>query len=365
MNTLAILLSAHLIACPFCTAVKPTLSQQRDAAEVVAVAEVESIIGSADARLRIHQALKGKALLGEETTLRTTLAFRPQVGSLLVCFGSLDEGSLTWTAMGVNETSLAYFAAAPDLRQSAAERLGYFARYLEHADAVIAEDAYLEFGHAPYDVVAQAADALSMNKLRTWVSSDRVPEARKGFYGVALGLAKSDEDRRANAALLHKLITADEGDFRAGFDGVLAGYLLLEGQAALKVIEERFLANPQAADGDLRHALTALRFYAESGSEIPRSEVSKVLRHLLQRPEFADRVITDLARWEDWSDVGQIAALYTTDPGRKSLRQAVVGYLNACPLKQASEELAKLREKDPQGVTAALETLTKLGGAER
>ena len=44
MNTLAILLAAQLAtSCPFCTAVKPTLSQQRDAADVVAITEVDSI----------------------------------------------------------------------------------------------------------------------------------------------------------------------------------------------------------------------------------------------------------------------------------------------------------------------------------
>jgi len=364
MNTLALILTAHLAAgCPFCTAVKPTLTQQRDAATVVLVAEVDSINDASFAALRIHQILKGKGQLADESTLRTRLNFKPAMGSLLVCFAARDASELQWTATAVNETSLAYFAGAPELRETAAKRLRYFARFLEHPDAMVAEDAYLEFGHAPFDVVAQASDALSMVKLRDWLASDRVPEVRKGFYAVALGLAKTADDRRTNAAVLHKLITAADDDFRAGFDGMLAGYLLLDGKKALVEIDQRILNNPMAAQGDVRHALTALRFYAESGSEISHAEISNALRHLLRRLEFADRVIIDLARLQDWSDVSQISALYRTGEEGRAMRQAVVGYLKACPKKQASDELAKLKAMDPQGVAAALETLTKLDGA--
>jgi hypothetical protein len=364
MNTLALILTALLAAgCPFCTAVKPTLAQQREAADVVLIAEVDSITDNSFAVLRIHQIIKGKGQLSDASMLRTRLNFKPAMGSLLVCFATRDGNELQWTATAVNETSLAYFAGAPELRETASKRLGYFARFLEHPDAMVAEDAYLEFGHAPYDMVGQAADALSMAKLREWLASERVPEVRKGFYAVALGLAKTAEDRRANTALLRKLITAEDDDFRAGFDGMLAGYLLLDGKKALDLIDQRFLMNPKAAEGNVRHALTALRFYAESGSEISHAELSKALRHLLRRPEFADRVIIDLARLQDWSNVSEIAALYSTGAERRSLRQAVVGYLKACPTKQASKELAKLQAKDPQGVAAALETLTKLDGA--
>jgi hypothetical protein len=366
MNTLALLLTAHLAAgCPFCTAVKPTLSQQREAADVVLIAEADAIADDPIATLRIHKVIKGKDRLPDAPMLRTRLNFKPAAGSLLVCFATDVDDVPKWTAFNANEASLAYFAGAPDLRQAAHERLRYFARFLEHPDATIAEDAYLEFGHAPYDVVVRASDSLSMAKLRDWLSSEQVPEVRKGFYALALGLAKTTEDRRANTALLHKLVTAQENDFRAGFDGMLAGYLLLEGKQALEVIDQRFLDNPRAAQGDIRHALTALRFYAESGTEISHAELANALRHLLQRPEFSDRVITDLARLQDWSDVGQIAALYTTDTDRRSLRNAVVGYLQACPKKQATNELAKLRAKDPEGVAAALDTLTKLDGASQ
>jgi hypothetical protein len=329
---------------------------------VVILGEVESLLDST-ATLRVHQVIKGQAAFGDVKSLQTKLNFAPPVGGLVVAFSEpLDGIAWNWVATSVNETSLAYFARAPNLRQESSKRLRYFAKFLEHPDPLVAEDAYLEFGHAPYDVVVKAADALPMDRLRKWLKNDAVPEVRKGFYGMALGLAKGDADRRANAEVLKQQILAEDDDFRAGFDGVLAGYLLLEGRKGLTLIDRRYLSSADAKVGNVRHALAALRFYAESGKEIPTSEICNAVRHTLRRPEFGDRVIIDLARWQDWSDVTQVAELYQTTDASQGLRQAVIGYLRACPDEEAKAALGRIRTNDPKGVAAAEETLEKLGG---
>ena len=78
------------------------------------------------------------------------------------------------------------------------ERLRYFAEFLEHADPLVAEDAYLEFGHAPFDEVARMADLLPAAKLRAWLVDPGVPQTRKGFYGLAIGLSVSPDRRGAD-----------------------------------------------------------------------------------------------------------------------------------------------------------------------
>ena len=59
---------------------------------------------------------------------------------------------------------------------------------------------------------------------------------------MVLGTARKEVDRTENAALLNRLIVEDHADFRAGFDGVLAAWLLLSGDKGLKLLEERFVA---------------------------------------------------------------------------------------------------------------------------
>ena len=181
-----------------------------------------------------------------------------------------------------------------------------------------------------------------------------MPPERKGFYGLALGLAATPEDRRQNETLLRDQILAPAIDFRAGFDGVLGGYLLLTGSRGLELIESRYFANPKAANGDVRHAMRALRFYHEYGHGIPAERQSEALAHVLDRPEFAAEAITDLARWQYWTVLPRLADLYQrkeyADP---LIGRAIVGYLRVCPQPAAAKALDHLRHADPRGVAEA------------
>jgi len=158
---------------------------------------------------------------------------------------------------------------------------------------------------------------------------------------------------------------APANDFRAGFDGILAGYLLLAGKPGLELIESRYLANPKAADGDVRHALKAVRFYHDYGKEIDSARLAAAVVHVLDRPEFAAEAITDLSRWQDWSILGQVAGYYQrkeyADP---TTRHAIVAYLKQCPKAEAAEQLDHLRQFDPQGVAEAEKYLSIFSGGK-
>jgi hypothetical protein len=361
-------LPAIASACPFCNAIKPTLVQQREAA--VAAFVGESLDKPSDGRpamqsFKIDRVLKGKDLLGAGP-VQMTADGPVKAGSLVLLLGngapalSLSKGAdtglkeLQWTAIPLDEAAFAYVVQAPDQRQPSAKRLAFFSRFLEHSNRLLAEDAYLEFGHATYDQTAEAADQLSMTDLRRWLTDPRVPPEWKGFYALALGMAKSDSDRDRNRKLLRERIMAPANDFRAGFDGVLAGYLLLDGRAGLDLIESRYLTDPKAADGDVRSALKALRFFHDYNRDIPGDRIAASVARILGRPEFAAEAFTDLARWKDWDVVNRAASLYErkeyADP---FTRRAIVGYLKACPEPSAAAALDHLRHVDPQGIEEA------------
>jgi hypothetical protein len=352
-------------ACPFCTALAPSLAQQRDAADIVALAEVATPGGANDslARLRLHQVLRGADRLEKRDRLDVALDTAAGSGSLVLLFGAAGDGqasgAITWHAVPVNETSYAYFVRSPSLKTPTHERLGYFARYLEHADPLLAQDAYLEFGHAPFDQVARMAQLLPNDKLRAWLVDSRVPQARKGFYGLAIALAAPKDKRDDTARFLRDLVMEPADDFRAGYDGVLGGYLLLAGEPGLELIESRYFANPRAKDGDVRHALTAVRFYHEFGTAIPATRLASAVARLMARDEFAEAAITDLGRWQAWGYLAQVAGVYSREGTNARTRRAVVGYLLACPGEAAKAALADLRAGDPQGVAQAEQILAK------
>jgi hypothetical protein len=360
---LGLLTSRQAEGCPFCTALAPTLCQQRDGATVTALGELETAAAGGPATVKLHHVLAGQSVLGSQSQLTMPLDLAAERGTLLLLFGKRSGADgLDWHAVPVDETSYGYLARAPRDTVATEARLAYFADYLEHPNQLIAEDAYLEFGHAPLDQVTSAVAHLSMAEVRSWLTSLSVPGSRKGFYGLVLGLAGDPADRAENARLLRELIVAPEDDFRAGFDGILGGYLLLEAEQGLTLIESRYLANPNSAVGDVRHAQTALRFYHEYGKAISPQRLSAAVRQLLARPEFAEAAIVDLARWQAWDALPQVSNLYTQpaflDP---AVRRAIVGYLLACPRPAAAETLAMLRTLDPTGVAAAEQVLSATG----
>ena len=359
-------------ACPFCSAVKPSLAQQRAEALATVLAE---FAGSGDGRgsFKLQAVLSGQDELEDETSLEITSeeVLRDAEGARL---SDLAEGDLVlafaieaasdspfdklWKLIRVDETSYAYVTQAPAASDGAQVRLPYYAKYLEHPDPLIARDAYREFGAAPFADVARCAHALPMADLRQWLLDPAVPEERRGFYGMALGLATSEADRKANVTALEQCVDAEAGDFRAGFDGVLGGYLLATGEAGLSRVEEKFLSNEDAAEGDARHALTALRFYQEYGRDIPTERLSAAARRLLRRPGFAAEVIADLARWRSWESQDEVVACFDVENKESAaLDRAVVGYLRANPKPEAKAALAELRRQASRRVAAAEKSL--------
>jgi len=351
-----------IVTCPFCTAPEPTLAERRETVDWVAIAEagesLPPVTGKpALQRFTVHRVLKGDPLPLKPPMI--TIPAKVASGNLALLFATRNEepglsatfeDQFSWQATAVDETSLAYFVKAPDLRVPTAERLPYFVRFLEHANATIAADAYSEFGRAPFDAVTKVAGDLPMDIFRKRLIDPEVPGERKGFYGLALGLARSEVDKKANAAALRGVIEQPASDFRAGFDGVLGGLLVLEGTQGLDLLDRRILGNPAAARGDVLHAVTALRFYYEYGTVIPKPRLAVSMARLLARPDCAAVATIDLARWQAWDQLPQVEKLWPEAKDDRQLQRAIIGFLLACPTPEARTRLATIRRDQPEVV---------------
>lgn len=363
----------NALACPFCKAVRPTLAQRCESAEEALLVECEAP-GEDSCTFRLLRTVHSQASRKVGASFSLPAA---DVQPAPEAADTLAAGSLTlllampasetaphrrsWQYLPLNELTFAYLARLPDRRGDAAQRLAWFVPYLEHADRLLAEDAYLEFAHAPYDVVARVAAQIDAERLRGWVQSPDVPDERKGLYGLLLGLAGKETDRAHNAQRLREVIERPALDLRPGLDGMLAGYLLLEGERGLELVELRILGNEQAAEGDVRHAVAALRFHQVHARRISHERLGKALALLLDRPGFAAEVIGDLARLRCWDLLAQVVAKFsdehTLDP---AVDRAVIGYLLACPLDEAKQALAELRRQHPRRVAEAEAVLRRL-----
>src|SRR5262249_10129990 len=123
-------------------------------------------------------------------------------------------------------------------------------------------------------------------------------------------------------------VEQDERHKKLGLDALVACYLILKGPDGLDVVENRFLKNPHADYTHIYSTIMALRFHGDENTGVlPRERLLGAMRLLLKNPEFADQVVLDLSRWEDWSVLDQLVDMFKNSDEKGYVRQPVVSYL--------------------------------------
>lgn len=369
---LALGLAQSAFACPFCEAPSLTLTEQLNQSDVAVLVQWvaaqpanrdEGTPGSTTYEI-VEVVHDSSASLERKERVMLSRDRAARKGDLFVLLGTQGTG-IEWSSpLEVSETSFQYMKQAPTQETSAAERLGYFVKFLEYPDPLIANDAYAEFANAPYQDIAPLAENLPHEKIRKWLTDPNTPATRLGLYGMMLGLCGDETD----AELLRAKIVEQTEDFRLGVDGIMAGYLLLTGEEGLDVIDESKLRNTEVPFSETYAAMQSLRFmWTYADERISKDRLRASMRILLDRPELADLVITDLARWQDWSVAQRLMDLYGAEEYNiPSIKRAIVRYFlvakratgddpNVTPehVRLAESCLAELRQSDPDTVKAA------------
>src|SRR5947208_9014776 len=165
-----------------------------------------------------------------------------------------------------------------------------------------------------------------------------------------LGITGTEKD----LPLIEEFMTASDRKAKSGLDALIACYLTRKGEAGWRLIEKLFRANDKADYADTYAAIMAVRFHGSEGGVIDAKKLVKALHPMLQRPELADLVIPDLAKWEDWSVMDKLFELYKSANDKNSwVRVPVVNYLRACPLPKAKDLLNECEKIDPSAVRRA------------
>ncbi len=338
-------LSYRSLACPFCSAVSQTLSEEMSAMDTTAIARIVAGTESdSDAEFEIINVLRGEKLIRPEQKLRINYFGKAKPDQQFLLMG-VDPPDLLWSSpLPVTEVAIDYVKALTGLPKEPMQRLEFFLAYLEHKESMLARDAYDEFAKAPYGDIRKLKEKFDRPQLIEWIKDTSLPPDRKRLYLVMLGVVNNAKD----ADLLESLLRSEDENKRAGLDAMIACYLTLRGADGLKLVDELFLANKKSQYADTYAAIMALRFHGTEGDTIEKEQVLKSMRLILERPELADLVIPDLARWEDWTQIDKLAELFKTADDKSSwVRVPVINYLRACPLPEAEQKLNELKDIDP------------------
>ncbi len=352
-------------ACPFCSAVTQTLGEELAGSDVGVLAKLvsapQSAANSADpaaaasldgtpSRFEIVEVLKGGDLLGDRREVEVVYFGQAELGQTFFIMGS-DPAQLVWaTPIALSPDAIQYVRQLPKLPPTGPDRLKFFQQYFEHAEPMLAQDSYDEFAKAPYADVKAFRDQMDHDTLLARVGDKNVAASRRRLYLTMLGVCGTEQD----LPVLEQMIRAKDPELRTTLDAMVAAYLTLKGPEGMPLIEELFFRDPAADFTDTYSALVALRFHGQEEKIIPRERLLEAFRLMLDRPQYADLVIPDLARWEDWEPMNRLIQLFKEADEQSSwVRTPVIQYLRVCPLPEAAAAISELEAIDPEAVKRA------------
>jgi hypothetical protein len=395
------LMAALAAACPFCNVESRTLTEEITEANAVVLAKLIAEappVTEADA----DDPDAGKATFEVVSVLGGDRA-KPGEQIRVVYFGenerertfmisgiAVENDAIEWTTpLPLSATALEYVQQLPSVPTSGGERLEFFQKYLENADPLLAQDAYDEFARAPYTALHDLKPHMHREQLVEWIQSPDVNPSRRRLYLTMLGVSGDERDLPMLESMIKsdyskkkpvleqmvalgnslggpfaldmwtEMVDLEERQKKLGLDAAIGCYLVLRGPDGLDLIDERFLKNPKVEYTHAYMTIMALRIIGEETHAVPKERLLESMRLLLDNPEFAEQVIPDLARWEDWSVMDKLVDMYKKGDEKSYVRPPVVTYLTVASeqpgdvgtrAKAALEELERL---DPEGVKKA------------
>ena len=395
-----------LRACPFCNAAMQTLGEEIMASDMAVIAEVASpntsptspVVGdpppaaaTAGTKFRVVQTLRGedKIAFGDEITA-VYFGTDPPGKKFLLSAIKVDDKSEWTTPIPLSDRAVDYVTTIPTLPPTGVERIAFFQEHLEDPDPLLAQDSYDEFSRAPYADVIALGPQMHRDKLLAWIDDANVGPTGRRLYLTMLGVCAKPDDVKLLESMLNydyaalkpaiaaaiaasavggpplgvglvdEMVHQEERRRKESLDALAACYLKLTGPTGLELLNERFLGNPKVEYKYLHAIVMALRFHGEQTDVLPRKDLVRSIRLCLDHEAFADQVIPDLARWNDWEAMPRLVEMFNTkDPERQYIRQSVASYLLVAAeepgqvgadAKQALEQAERI---DPEAVEMA------------
>jgi hypothetical protein len=243
-----------------------------------------------------------------------------------------------------------YLQGAVDAQKlPVAERIGFFFKYLNHANDDIARDAYMEVSTPSFKDVASAKKHYDPDLVQKMLRDPKTQPYKFGLLGILTGVCGRKED----AEVLRTMIVDKDKRPYSGMDGLIAGYCLLEPEKGLAMVLD-FLSNPEV-DFNVRYA--ALRITTQflikdfPVSETKKQSIFDRLGAIVDNGEMGDLAIDELRKAEVWEYAKRVFAAHdSSNPDIKDnnfIKRAAIRYALKCPTPEAKAFVEHLRKTAP------------------
>jgi hypothetical protein len=348
---------------------------------------------SSSAKFRIVKVLRGEEKLAGAKDIEVVYFGEdpPEKKFLITGIAGITPGvAIDWTTpVPLSDRAVVYVEKLPSLPEAGVDRLVFFQEHLEDDDPLLAQDSYDEFARAPYADVIALGPNMKRERLLDWINDPTVGPSGRRLYLTMLGICGKPEDVAMLEELLHydyqlmkpgiaatialtgavgavpgmglidEMVHADERRKKESLDALIACYLKLKGPSGLEIVNEKFLGNPTVEYKHLHSAIMALRFHGEETDVLPREKLLESMRLALDHKEFADQVIPDLTRWEDWDVMPRLVTMFKESPKDDWIRQPVASFVLVAAEQpgevgeQAKATVAELEALDAETVERA------------
>ena len=367
------------LGCPFCSAL--ALSFQAELAQVDRVAiAICSMSASPEAELPVCSFTIKKVLQGStdvatkaksplEGRIIEAYAQAPfSVGESTLIYGSGSADDLTWAPLEpMSEKALSYAERIVELRRLTkrnsheqsdnSQWMNFYCDRLVSEDSWVSSDAYNALAAASIEEMRQWARGVEPGEMKRRIANHRTSLAHRRFYWTVLSLCGTNSDLGfAYDAIFHQLSQYSRrpiGTESIGLDAAISCYLLLGGTEALEIVERELLRDTKRNSADRYATISALRIHAEEFEIHDNARICRALSVVLDDPEFADMVIPDLARLQDWSFVSALCEKFSDPSTAPAVRVPIIRYLRACPLAEAKVALEECKTLDPDAFQRA------------
>lgn len=330
----------------------PTFAERTAESELVVFMELVGAVpkdSEEKSTFEIVEVLKGGDLVRVGDKISVNIWQNAKVGDEFWCTGT-SRPTIAWDwPVPVSKRAREYLTRLPTLPKSGPDRYQFFFEYLGDEE-IPARDACDEFESLTYDQLVELKPALKRDQLLKWIRDQELVASRRRLVFRMLGICGNNDD----VPLLEELLASSDPRDRKALDGLIACYLHLHGEPALKLIEEKYLRNKNATNEETFATIMAIRHYDQQKGSLTREQLRGALKQMLKRPDLADLVMVDLIRWKDWTAIDECFELFrNADPANKYVRVVAARYLLACPLPRAQELVKECERIEPAAVKRA------------